>query len=123
MFAGNIQDETTFFIEEDLNNTLKYVTTFVPIDNVENADSPGSGRIVDFNGFDSISIAQYFKDCGVKVKQLPDGIVAYDEDVRYDSIIGSSLLRSLRRDDVYKYGVVYYDKYGSRSNVIPIKAP
>ena len=29
----------------------------------------------------------------------------------------SSLLRSLRRGETYKYGIVYYDKYGRRSDV------
>ena len=41
-------------------------------------------------------------------------------DVSYNDIFGSSLLRSLRRDEKYQYGVIYYDKYGARSNVIKL---
>jgi len=32
----------------------------------------------------------------------------------------SSLLRSLRRGEVYKYAIVFYDKYGRRTDVMPI---
>jgi hypothetical protein len=32
----------------------------------------------------------------------------------------SSLLRSLRRGETYKYAIVYYDKYGRRSDVQPL---
>ncbi len=35
----------------------------------------------------------------------------------YNNIITSSLLRSLRRGETYRYGIVYYDKYGRRSDV------
>jgi len=38
----------------------------------------------------------------------------------YNNIITSSLLRSLRRGETYRYGVVFYDKYGRRSDVINI---
>lgn len=123
LFAGNIQDETTFFIEQDLGNTFKYVTTTVPIDNINEEDTPGTNIIEGGYNHQEKTIGQYFKDCGVKVMQRDvDNYVAYDEDVSYNSIIGSSLLRSLRRDEIYKYGVVYYDDHGARSNVIEIVA-
>lgn len=38
----------------------------------------------------------------------------------YNNIITSSLLRSLRRGEKYRYGVVFYDKYGRRSDVFNI---
>jgi hypothetical protein len=41
-------------------------------------------------------------------------------DASYNNIITSSLLRSLRRGETYRYGVVFYDKYGRRSDVINI---
>lgn len=34
-----------------------------------------------------------------------------------DNIYLSSLSRSLKRDEVYRYGIVLFDRYGSRSNV------
>ena len=30
----------------------------------------------------------------------------------------SSLLRSLKRDEVYRYGIVFYDKYGAHSDTL-----
>lgn len=33
----------------------------------------------------------------------------------YDDVFTSSLMRSLRRDEVYRYGIVFYDKYGRRT--------
>ena len=35
----------------------------------------------------------------------------------YDNIFVSSLVRSLRRGETYRYGIVFYDKYGRRSDV------
>lgn len=40
----------------------------------------------------------------------------------YNNIFTSSLLRSLRRGEEYSYGIVYYDKYGRRSNVQKINS-
>ena len=35
-----------------------------------------------------------------------------------EDIFTSSLLRSLRRGETYKYAIVYYDKYGRRTDVL-----
>ena len=113
LFAGNIQDKTTFYITDQLQNTAHTVSTYVPIDGTD--EDAGRGSIGN-----NYTIAKYFQDCGVKVISAQTGPVAYNEDVSYNSIVGSSLLRSLRRDENYKYGVVYYNKYGATSNVIPI---
>ena len=39
------------------------------------------------------------------------------EKINRDNIYISSLSRSLKRDEVYRYGIVLFDRYGSRSNV------
>lgn len=44
----------------------------------------------------------------------------FDIDGGYNNLIVSSLCRSLRRDEVYRYGIIFYDKYGNRSDVIHI---
>lgn len=36
----------------------------------------------------------------------------------YDDIFVSSLYRSLKRDEVYRYGIVFFTKYGTRSDVL-----
>ncbi len=38
----------------------------------------------------------------------------------YDNDIISSMFRSLKRGEVYRYGIVFYNKYGNRTNVIHI---
>jgi len=38
----------------------------------------------------------------------------------YNDIFTSSLLRSLRRGETYKYGIVYYDSLGRRSDVLSL---
>lgn len=58
--------------------------------------------------------------------QLEDTVQSYlnsqnifvESTISYDEIIGSSKLRSLRRNEVYRYGIVFYDKYGTRSDVL-----
>lgn len=45
-----------------------------------------------------------------------DNIGVYQDDLSYDNVITSSVLRSLHRDEVYRYGIVLYDKYGNRSD-------
>lgn len=40
-----------------------------------------------------------------------------DEKLNYNDMFSSSLLRSLKRDEVYRYGIVFFNKYGSRTNV------
>lgn len=35
----------------------------------------------------------------------------------YDDMITSSMLRSLKRNEVYRYGIIIYDEFGRRSNV------
>lgn len=36
----------------------------------------------------------------------------------YNDTTTSSLLRSLKRDDVYRYGIVFYDKFGAHSDTL-----
>ena len=43
--------------------------------------------------------------------------IEIDEKLDYNDMFSSSLLRSLKRDEVYRYGIVFFNKYGSRTNV------
>ena len=36
---------------------------------------------------------------------------------QYDDAFDSSMFRSLRRDEVYRYGIIFYDEYGQHSDV------
>ena len=46
------------------------------------------------------------------------GINPNDVTASYTNIITSSLLRSLRRGEIYKYAIIFYDKYGRRTEVM-----
>lgn len=50
----------------------------------------------------------YFKQNGIEC----------DISLEYDNIFTSSLLRSLRRGEVYRYGIVFYDEHGNRSDTL-----
>jgi hypothetical protein len=39
----------------------------------------------------------------------------------YNDMFTSSLLRSLRRDELYKYAIIFYDKYGRRTDVLRLE--
>lgn len=50
----------------------------------------------------------------------------YYDQYNYNDIITSSMFRSLKRNEVYRYGIVIYDKFGRRTNVLwiaDIKTP
>lgn len=61
------------------------------------------------NQQEAYNILHYWKDQGIDV---PDPGM-----IDCNNIYASSLSRSLKRDEVYRYGIVLFDKYGSRSNV------
>lgn len=61
------------------------------------------------NQQEAYNILHYWKDQGIDV---PDPGM-----IDCNNIYASSLSRSLKRDEVYRYGIVLFNKYGSRSNV------
>lgn len=62
---------------------------------------------IDITENNSVGVYKYLDD-----HKLPDNI-----SFTYDDMFTSSMFRSLKRDEVYRYGIVIYDKYGKRSNV------
>ena len=50
----------------------------------------------------------YLDDKYINIKNTKGG---------FDNIAVSSMMRSLKRDEVYRYGIVFYNKYGNRTNV------
>ena len=73
---------------------------------------PGQNiSIYDESGNSLTSVQNYFEDRNVKSDQIYN---------TYNNIFTSSMLRSLRRGETYKYGIVYYDNIGRRSDVLKI---
>lgn len=61
------------------------------------------------NQQEAYNILHYWKDQGINI---PDPGM-----IDCNNIYASSLSRSLKRDEIYRYGIVLFNKYGSRSNV------
>lgn len=89
-----------YYIKQEVSpdNTQKYV--FENKLRIDNEDLEGSYTMLD-----------YWKDQGINVH------MSEFEKINCNNIYVSSLSRSLKRDEVYRYGIVLFDKHGSRSNV------
>lgn len=57
---------------------------------------------------DTNTVSDYYRQNGVYIK---------DNVIDYNNIFSSSLYRSLKRDEVYRYGVVFFNSKGARTNV------
>lgn len=126
MFCGNVQDDTIikgFSVTKDEKN-YDLIQANVSIATDINGVIPDPGKakygndgynyFTDLNGneLQDITINDYFRQRGIDVESI---------NANYNDIFTSSLLRSLRRgDEIYKYGIVFYDKYGRRTDVIKL---
>lgn len=111
------------------NVTYDIVTAKIPIDNVyiplqkstpnvvesENMVSDIK-RLYHIKGEDASGDSDYDDSISNTNEYLTQSGICCSN-LSYDDMITSSMFRSLRRDEVYRYGIVYYDKYGKRSNV------
>ena len=108
MFCSNVSDDT---IIKDLEITVDAK----PYDLVESKvvlATNLTGSIPDEGNYTfgqiGVNLDDYFKQRSINADLAKPN---------YDNIFTSSLLRSLRRGEQYRYGIVYYDKYGRRSDV------
>lgn len=88
------------YINNPTKSSERFSTVFVDSNHTKTTEIPTSH-----------TIQSYFESCGVD----------YTDSVSYNEIFTSSLLRSLRRDEKYRYGIVYYDIYGRQSYVQRIR--
>lgn len=115
LFCANVKDDTILMGAGpnivDPEQEIPTVTTDVVLSTTVDGQIPklptdtfaGLGTTIG-----DITVAEYFNQRGIN----PDGIVS-----SYNNMFTSSLLRSLRRGEEYKYAIVYYDKYGRRTDV------
>lgn len=90
----------------------QYIKQEVSSDNTQRYVFENKLHINSENPFEeSYNILDYWKDQGIDVH------MSEFEKINCDNIYISSLSRSLKRDEVYRYGIVLFDKHGSRSNV------
>ena len=108
---SNVESTKIYYIAPvlDSNTGLENHNQFEPIyfqysikQDPQSSDVPS--EIVTYAGQTTDS---YFQQHGILAKQ----------NISYDEMFTSSMLRSLRRDEVYRYGIILYDKSGKRSDV------
>lgn len=97
-----VQDATAtnldlYYIKYNIN-TRKYEFKEVTKQNAANATYAK----------DKETVNSYFNDHGVH----------FSEVISYKNTITSSILRSLRRDEIYRYGIVFYTDKGTKSDVL-----
>ena len=121
LFCANVTDDTIIkdiSLQAD-NGRLSTVKAQVVLSQNTEGDIPEVSNIYYKDNYTSLigqsggtsTITDYFRQRGIDVENIK---------ASYDDIFTSSLLRSLRRGETYRYGIVYYDKYGRRSDVQPI---
>ena len=133
MFCGNIKDDTiitdTYVPDAYKNDKNRITHTVAKVclsqkvkgdipdpGNIKYSTSPSDYDILTNNTGDSsdvvtTKVTDYFKQRGINPEEIK---------ASYKDIMTSSLLRSLRRGETYKYAIVFYDKYGRRTDVLPI---
>lgn len=90
----------------------QYIKQEVSSDNTQRYVFENKLHIDNENPFEeSYNILDYWKNQGIDVH------MSEFEKINCDNIYISSLSRSLKRDEVYRYGIVLFNKHGSRSNV------
>lgn len=112
MFCANVKDDTiikgvSIPALEERQHRYELVHANVTLSkDIEGAiPNPGDDKFTDQN------ILNYLEERGINSDLARSS---------YDNMFTSSLLRSLRRGEEYKYAIVYYDKYGRRTDVLPL---
>lgn len=111
MFCGNVIDDTILQSEPIVTSTPTTVEADVVLSEKLEGDIPDEGDhkyTSDDKITDGLTIPEYFEQRGINSDIVKSS---------YNNIFTSSLLRSLRRGETYKYAIVYYDKFGRRTDV------
>lgn len=116
MFCGNITDDTILKnVRLGTAGSIREVTATVVLSDKIDGDIPDPGKHYykdEYSTFsDGSSVLSYLTERGVN----PQIVKA-----SYNDMITSSLLRSLRRGEKYKYALVFYDSKGRRTDVISL---
>jgi len=72
-----------------------------------------SSNIITKSNNTTYTYSDFLEDLSFKLNKTPEK--------NYNNLFTSSLLRSLRRGELYRYGIVFYNKYGQKTNTYWIK--
>ena len=101
------------------NISWRFVTCNIPIDYTTGAITPAALKNAQYDRkIYYINKQKQLVDSNKTIDDYVDSKDVYREDPDYNNIITSSLFRSLKRDEVYRYGIVFYNKYGDKSDVL-----
>lgn len=125
MFCANVKDDTiirdskipdSYYEDTDRISIAK--TTVVLSEKIS-GDIPNPGNTKYSQRYNTIEHSKATSGVTTTVTDYlkQRGINPQDVTASYNNIITSSLLRSLRRGETYKYAIVFYDKYGRRTDV------
>lgn len=117
-------DKDGYFGGTGKNVSWRFVTTEIPLDSI-NEDKRDAPPAFEFGGTSQVYWLKANKlgeavmeDAGITTDDVfNDHNVCVPNKLGYDDIFTSSIFRTLKRDEVYRYGIVLYDKSGRRSDV------
>ena len=107
------------------NIQWRFITVGALKSSTKSSDSfnPSYSSYLELKSGDTISTKQ-FTESTIKNKTVPEiykqHCLYYSNDEMYHDIFSSSILRSLKRGETYRYGIVLYSADGNRSNVYHI---
>lgn len=126
LFGANIKDTTVFDLNVDVSGiNINLVKTKVPfsdtsysldfVPDLNDADN-GFKYVKTDNDVDpKYRYVDYLKECGINTTN------SFKPEKNYNDMFTSSLLRSLRRGETYRYGIIFYNKYGQKTHTRWVK--
>lgn len=118
-----VENENYYLGGTGKNVSWRFVTTNIPLDSAREYDAQHPPKVES----SYTSQLYYLKRSGNSIVTENAGISTNDvfadhnilanKKLEYNDMFTSSVFRSLRRDEVYRYGIVLYDKHGTRSDV------
>ena len=117
LFCGNVKDDTILKGYKLINKpTPSEIKASVVLSDKTQGDIPDPGKHYYKNEYNTISgtndtVIDYLNRLGINTNKIK---------ASYNDIVTSSLLRSLRRGEEYRYALVFYDNQGRRTDVLSI---
>lgn len=116
-------DENNYLGGTGKNVSWRFITTRIPLDTIDEDSKElppfienSSNQMVNYLKYDNGQIVEEYSGLGTSTILEQHGIKT-NCNLSYSDLFTSSMFRSLRRDETYRYGIVLYDNNGRRSDV------
>ena len=123
MFAANIQNDNPIYKYEGFDQPVEFEYRFIKADLIGDTNvDDGRITITGTSGFDATIPVTYYTSEGVEDEtgevNFSDFIGGdIDDNNTYANPYVSYTLKSLRRGETYRYGIIFYDKYHNATAV------